>query len=69
MITQPRAGYGPSRARADIDCARGLADLEQLVELAPEWADATRADGRTTSVEPRRAMLAGMLAHLRGAGR
>lgn len=48
-----------ARARADADVAQGIIDLEAAIAVAPEWERHAR------TVVPAKALLEGMLEHLR----
>lgn len=52
-----------AEAQANIDCARGLADLERQIVTAPEYTVGD-SPSRTRILTPKRAELVGMHAHL-----
>lgn len=55
-----------AQERARQAVAQGIADLEEAVANAEEWSNGNRWDGAHTVI-PKRALLAGMLEHLRSA--
>lgn len=53
--------------RADDDVALGIANLERAASRADEWKHTTHQGARHPVAIPERAMLTGMLNHLRQA--
>jgi hypothetical protein len=53
-----------ANARADADVAQGIRDLEQSVATSPEYKVGSDPSGKRL-LSPARAMLVGMLGHLR----
>lgn len=64
MTPELEAVKAAAEALADEHCDRGLADLTKSLKHAPEYKRSEDASGKPI-ISPNRAMMAGMLGHLR----